>query len=65
LLNTIDLTTPFDLDGDGATGGIRTEEINRTDVGEVLTADEHEVIFQDPRLVGQQHLEVCLNSVLL
>jgi len=64
LLDPIDLAPSLDLDGHGRAGGVAAEDVDRADRRRVLPAHQPPPWAEGLDLVGEQGLQVCLDTVL-
>ena len=65
LLHTVQFTPPFDLHHHGVPGRRPAQQVDRSDVGGILTPDQSEAFFENVGLRGEQLLQVAFDTVLL
>jgi len=65
LFDAVDLAPSFDLDGDRSSIGVAAKQIDRTDIGKVLTLDETEIIGDRSGIGGEEFLQMGFDPIFL
>ncbi|COV51630.1 Uncharacterised protein [Mycobacterium tuberculosis] len=64
LLHAVDLATPLDFHRDRATSFVAAQQVDGSDRGHVLAADQRVPFAQQLDVLGEQRLQVGLDAVL-